>query len=125
MVMIARRHQKARKKQNMIVFDQLIYNFDRHQANMLYDQEGELWLIDHTRSFKKLPVLQEPSSLIACQRSFYEALHTVSDDAIRSELSGLLDRMEIDAVIKRRRMVLKRRSTTATLRQGAEMFLAS
>ena len=36
----------------MQVFDQLIYNVDRNQTNMLIDQGWHLWLIDHSRSFR-------------------------------------------------------------------------
>ena len=39
----------------MQVFDQLIYNVDRNQTNMMIDHGWHLWLIDHSRSFRTGP----------------------------------------------------------------------
>ena len=35
------------------VFDQLIYNMDRNATNMLYDKGWRLWMIDHSRAFRR------------------------------------------------------------------------
>ena len=37
----------------MKTFDQLIYNMDRNATNMLYDKEWRLWMIDHSRAFRR------------------------------------------------------------------------
>lgn len=96
------------QKQTMKVFDQLIYNFDRHLNNFLIDGDGKLWMIDHTRSFKKLPELSKLNQLVTCDRGFYQSLRDVPEARIQEELRDLLGAMELDAVLKRRRMILKR-----------------
>lgn len=35
----------------MNVFDLLIFNVDRNLGNVLYDEDGRVWLIDHSRAF--------------------------------------------------------------------------
>ena len=48
------------------VFDQLIYNTDRNQGNLLITPEWKLWLIDHTRAFRAQKTLLKPESLGRC-----------------------------------------------------------
>jgi hypothetical protein len=35
----------------MALFDQLIFNDDRNQGNMLIGKDWKVWLIDHTQDF--------------------------------------------------------------------------
>ena len=35
------------------LFDQLIYNMDRSQENLLITTTWKVWMIDHTRAFRK------------------------------------------------------------------------
>ena len=37
---------------NILLFDHIIYNKDRHPGNFLYSQDGELFAIDHSHVFK-------------------------------------------------------------------------
>ena len=45
--------RRALEKQLMYLLDNLMFNDDRNQGNILYDSEWKLWMIDHTRAFRK------------------------------------------------------------------------
>ncbi len=96
------------QKQAMHVFDHLIYNFDRHQGNLLFDPNGRLWYIDHTRAFRRLPDLMKDTPLVTCDRALLERLRQVSDEEIRVAAGGLLGWMELDSLLKRRQRVVAR-----------------
>ncbi len=98
--------QRYLQRQLMYGFDQLIFNFDRHAANVLYDEADRMWFIDHTRSFRLLPRLAETQLPILCDREFCEALRALSPDRIRDEMKGVLNSLETEALIKRRKLLL-------------------
>ncbi len=47
----------SRQTSRMFMFDQLIANIDRNQGNLLYDDGGHIFLIDHSRAFTSKPNL--------------------------------------------------------------------
>ncbi len=102
---VARRHLQ---KQVQLMFDQLIFNFDRHQGNSLYDSYDFLWYIDHTRSFKPLPQLPAADRLAVVEEEFLESLRSLDPKAVKQELRPYLDMMQIDALLKRRKQILRR-----------------
>jgi hypothetical protein len=95
------------QKQNMAVFDNLIYNFDRHPGNMLVDSRGQAWFIDHTRAFKKLPALNGRADIKVCQRSLYEKLRQLNSEAVQERLDPYLTKVEIDALMARQKKLVK------------------
>jgi len=90
----------------MEAFDLLILNEDRHQGNVLADEQGKLWFIDHTRAFQRVPAVI--SSISVCERSFYERLKSLDPKEIRQRLRPYLTPGEIAALIARRRALLAR-----------------
>jgi hypothetical protein len=52
------------------VFDQLIYNMDRSEENLLIDRNWSAWMIDHTRAFRKWPSLRNPAAVTRCNPEF-------------------------------------------------------
>lgn len=95
------------QRQLMYGFDQLIFNFDRHMGNILYDQRDRMWFIDHTRSFKLLPQLAETNRPVLCDRDFCAGLRALDRDQANVLLGDALSRLEIDALMKRRRLLLR------------------
>ncbi|HUP24476.1 MAG TPA: hypothetical protein VNB06_16225 [Thermoanaerobaculia bacterium] len=95
------------QRQSMLVFDNLIYNFDRHQNNMLYDSDGRLWFIDHTRSFKRLAELPDRERIAVCDRRLLEGLRALDEATLRRELSPYLEPLEVKALVQRRKMLLE------------------
>jgi hypothetical protein len=90
-----------RQSHDMRVFDNLINNVERNQNNILIDENWNLWLIDHTRSFAMNNSLPTPQKISRCSRSLYNALKQIDEDSIKMTLSSL-QREEVDAFFARR-----------------------
>jgi len=86
----------------MALFDALIYNDDRTAANILYDQDWTMWLIDHTRSFTRISSLPEPLLFKYCERNVWNRLLNLDEGAVKEALSEYLRSQEISALLKRR-----------------------
>lgn len=84
------------------VFDQLIYNVDRNQGNLLITQDWKLWMIDHGRAFRLLHTLQDPRALKMCERNLLAKLRTLDHPTLERELGAYLSNMEITGLLKRR-----------------------
>lgn len=95
------------QKQNMAIFDNLIFNFDRNPGNILIDSQGKVWFVDHTRTFKILPFLSERDDMHVCERKLYEGLRDLDTAELRDRLDPYLRQTEIDALLKRRQKLLR------------------
>ena len=95
------------QKQNMVVFDNLIYNFDRNPGNMLLDPRGKLWFVDHTRSFKRLPVIRRRDDVQVIERQLWENLQALDAAEVGERLEPYVDAPEIDALMARRKSLVK------------------
>jgi hypothetical protein len=93
---------------DMRIFDNLINNIDRNQGNMLVDSFGNLWLIDHTRSFGQDKVLPLPEMITRCSNRMLAAIRSLDEKTLREELSPFLSAVEISALWHRRERVLER-----------------
>jgi hypothetical protein len=87
---------------NMRVFDSLVFNDDRNMGNILIDQDWTLWMIDHTRAFRRYDNLREPEKIFGCDRSLYDALRNFNEAEARVRLRPYLRGSEMDALFKRR-----------------------
>ncbi len=87
----------------MRIFDNLIYNEDRNSNNILYDRNGKLWMIDHTRSFTKYAELPYPSAIQSCERTLWEKLQRLDPAVAKMRLEKYLRASQIDALIERKR----------------------
>jgi uncharacterized repeat protein (TIGR03843 family) len=100
-------HREEMKK--IAVFDAVINNTDRKGGHILLGKDGRIWCIDHGVTFHEYPKLRTviwdfvgediPSELIADLKRFRGCLNR--DEALKSELRLLLDRVEIDALKER------------------------
>ncbi len=91
----------------MRIFDNLIYNEDRNSNNILYDRNGKLWMIDHTRSFTKYEELPYPSAIRSCERTLWEKLQRLDPAVVKMRLGKYLRASEIDALIERKRELVE------------------
>lgn len=94
--------------QMMNLFDALVYNTDRNRGNMLITPDWKLWLIDHTRAFRRNPYLQNPKALNQCERGMYERLKALDEAVVRERLKAYLSNYELDALMKRRKLIVER-----------------
>ena len=91
----------------MQVFDQLIYNVDRNQTNMVIDQGWHLWLIDHSRSFRVSKTLKDPSVLKAIDRTMLAKMKTLDEAVLTKELGKDVTKTEIQGLLARRDLLVK------------------
>jgi hypothetical protein len=100
--------QWQKQLQIMNVFDELVFNTDRNKGNILIDPNWKLWLIDHTRAFRRIPDLMKPSVLNMCERNLYHNLKALDETAARERLKDYLTSYELDALFTRRKMIVDR-----------------
>jgi hypothetical protein len=94
--------------QMMNVFDALAYNTDRNRGNILITPDWKLWMIDHTRAFRRHSSLQNAGALNQCERGMYERLRALDEAVVRERLKPYLTTFELDALLKRRKLILER-----------------
>jgi hypothetical protein len=96
-------HDKwTRQYQIMKIFDQLIYNTDRNQGNILYDKDWKLWMIDHTRAFRTTKSLLDEKDIGSCDRQLLASMKLLDLDQLKKELGKYLRPAEIIAIMARR-----------------------
>ncbi len=91
----------------MLVFDQLIYNVDRNQTNMMIDQGWHLWLIDHSRSFRLSKTLKDPGALKAIDRTMLAKMKTLDEATLTKEFGKDVTKNEIQGLLARRDLIVK------------------
>jgi hypothetical protein len=92
----------------MNVFDELAYNTDRNRGNVLITPDWKLWMIDHTRAFRRSGELQHPDALTQCERGLYQRLRTMDEATARARLREYLTGAELDDLFRRRRIIVDR-----------------
>ena len=91
----------------MLVFDQLIYNVDRNQTNMLIDQGWHLWLIDHSRSFRLSKTLKDPGALKSIDRTMLAKMKTLDEATLTKEFGKDVSKTEVQGLLARRDLIVK------------------
>lgn len=97
----------ARQTHVVRVFDQLIYNTDRNLQNLLITPDWRIWMIDHTRAFRRMPDLMTGKPLDRCERKLFSRLQTLSVDEIRPSCEDWLDSMQISGLMERRDKIVE------------------
>ena len=91
----------------MRVFDELISNRDRNAGNLLWTRDWTMWMIDHTRAFRLARDLLKPKLLERCERTLFDRLRGLTAAAVTEPMGGTLLKLEIDALIARRDLIVK------------------
>jgi hypothetical protein len=95
------------QKLQIVVFDNLVYNFDRNTGNMLVDRSGKLWFVDHTRTFTRMGVLPSAEYIVVCDRKLWQQLKAVDKVQLKQELKPYLDAGQISSLVKRQKMLIR------------------
>ncbi len=88
-------------------FDALIYNTDRNSGNLIITPDWKIWMIDHTRAFRRNPNLQRPDAINQCERGLYQKMKALDEAAVRAQLKEDLSDYELDALFKRRALLVQ------------------
>ncbi len=89
------------------VFDQLIDNTDRNLGNMLIDREWKVWMIDHTRAFRRHDELRTQGNLTRCDRQLFTKLKALNATQIRQTVGRWLRDWEIAPMLTRRDRIVE------------------
>ena len=90
------------------LFDNLIYNIDRHSNNIYITTNWDVILIDHSRSFRPFNELRTESELRRFSKSLLAALETLDRATLDKRMSKYLEGPQIEALLKRRDAILAR-----------------
>ena len=83
-------------------FDQLIYNEDRNQGNLLIDNNWRLWAIDHSRSFRSNTTVRDPKVLRRVTNKMLLSLKNLNAQALRENLLPYITGENIQGMLARR-----------------------
>ena len=84
------------------VFDQLIYDTDVNQSNILITEDWKIWRIDFSRAFRRYHNLQDTKNLVQCDRQLLEKLRQLSYNEVLDKTKPHLNKPEIEGVMARR-----------------------
>lgn len=90
------------QRQRMLVFAALVGDTDRNTGNVLFTPDWQLLMIDFTRAFRLQATLPNPKDLGRIDRPLLSRIETLTRDAINTAVGKHLEDQEIDAVMKRR-----------------------
>ena len=90
------------------IFDQLIFNVDRSQENLLITKDWHIWMIDHTRALRKWPMLRRPDAVRECNPELLRWLKALRREDLASTMGDLLTDEEIDGLMRRRDLIVGR-----------------
>jgi hypothetical protein len=91
----------------MYVWDELIQNRDRNTGNIQWTKDWTMWLIDHTRAFRRDNKLLRPERLTRCERGLLEKLKALTEESITAAMMGILTRDEIRPILRRRDAIVQ------------------
>jgi len=87
-------------------FDQLIYNVDRNQGNLLIDKDWKVWAIDHSRSFRINPTLRNPENLRRISGKLLQGLKTLNEQNCEAVLLPYISKEAIHTMLQRRDLLV-------------------
>lgn len=90
----------------MRLYDQLIYNVDRHANNILITHDFKLRLIDHSRSFRAQKALRNPETLTRFSKSLLEGIGRLTYADLKKQTGKYLLDAQIKTIIDRRDAIL-------------------
>jgi hypothetical protein len=85
----------------MHIFDNLIFNDDRTQENMLIGPDWKVWFIDSTRAFRPYQSLKAPKDIRRCHRRLWNVLQELDEEIVKQELEEVLSPRLIKCLLKR------------------------
>ena len=98
----------AHQMDTIRTFDQLIYNMDRSEENLLITRDWHVWMIDHTRAFRKWPTLRNPAAITQCSPALLDALKNLRRADVVREIGPFVPPESIDGLMARRDLIVTR-----------------
>ncbi len=111
-----------RQMYRMRLFDELIANTDRNQGNILIDEEWKVWMIDHTRAFRRGNKLMRPERIRQFDRKLWDKILVLDEKEVKTRLKKWLSGSEIKAIFKRRDELARHIQKLVDERGEAQIF---
>jgi hypothetical protein len=90
----------------MRVFMELVHDTDRNIGNVLVSPDWRVIMLDFTRAFRLWPTIRA-NELPRCDRALLARLEALSGDELAESTKDYLSRGEVDAVMKRRDLIVE------------------
>jgi hypothetical protein len=91
---------------NMKVFDALVDESESHPKDLLIGNDWKIYRVDYSRGFLLDRDLQNPKSLIRCDRNLLQKLKDLNGHQLEQRTKGYLTKSEVQAVMARRDNIL-------------------
>jgi hypothetical protein len=88
------------------LFDNLIFNTDRHLDNLLITDDWTIRLIDHSRTFRPFSELKNPKSMTTFSRALLAKLETLNEPLLKEHLGKYLSPYQLQGLLARRDAIL-------------------
>lgn len=96
-----------REQMKMRLFDNLLFNWDRHMNNILITKDFQLRLIDHSRAFLAYNDLRRQEELTRFSRSLLAGIEKLNRDDLRRQVGRYIEGSKITALLARRDKILE------------------
>lgn len=113
----------SRQTSRMFMFDQLIANIDRNQGNLLYDDGGHVFLIDHSRAFTSKPDLAGLSAPQQYDRDLWLRMAALTREELESTVGEWLTSRQVETLLQRRDRMAREISRLVQERGERVVFL--
>jgi hypothetical protein len=90
----------------MALFDNLIFNDDRNDGNVLIDPTWRLRWIDHTRAFRAFSQLSNFDEIHQIEEGMWKRLCDLDEEEVKERLHDCLRSTEISTLLKRRDLLV-------------------
>lgn len=91
---------------NMRVFDALVDESETHPKDLLIGNDWKIYRVDYSRGFLLDRDLQNPKSLIRCDRNLLQRLKDLNGRQLEQKTRGYLTKSEVQALMARRDKIL-------------------
>jgi hypothetical protein len=91
---------------NIRVFDALVNESDTNPKDLLIGNDWKIYRVDYSRGFLLDKNIQNPKSLVRCDRNLWEGLKNLNGHQLEKKTKGYLIRSEVQALMARRDKIL-------------------
>jgi hypothetical protein len=84
------------------VFNELVYNMDANQTNLLITKDWHIWAIDFSRAFRRHDTIRFAANLTHIDRGLLEHIRKLDANEVRAKLKPCLMEAEIKGLLARR-----------------------
>ena len=89
------------------VFDELVMNIDRNNANLLITKSWKIVLIDHSRCFTPYHGIRNKENLTRCSRDLLAKMKSLTGAAVTQAAGRHLTAVEVQALMSRRDRIVE------------------